>query len=249
MSINERIRYLRENILRMSETTFAAKIGMRLLCLEQYEFDSCRVAKQIDLKYEHFMESCENIADITVQAICLTFNINERWLRYGLEPMYISGHGNVIDEFSKEYGLNDFDSEVLKAYSKIDPNIRKAFAKQFEKDMVNSASAHADEIPGIILEDEKNVENCSIGEGNKTVEEEEEEVSWSSIPETPEELEKHVTVVENKGKGYGRNFPFYTGGKLRKDEYGIVDDALSDEREQECVGNEEKNQDVPPNKQ
>ena len=69
MTINERIRYFRKEILKISQRGFAKYIGMKQTSISSIENGT--------------------VTDSTIKTICLAFNLNESWLRYGTEPMYL----------------------------------------------------------------------------------------------------------------------------------------------------------------
>lgn len=71
MTINERIRYFRKEILKMSQAEFAEHIGMKQRSVSTFEHDGGTVTNS------------------TLKSICMAFNLNESWLRYGTEPMYL----------------------------------------------------------------------------------------------------------------------------------------------------------------
>lgn len=71
MNINERIRYFRKEILKMSQSQFAEHLGMKQRSVSTFE------------------RSGGTVTNSTIKSICLAFNLNEDWLRYGVEPMYL----------------------------------------------------------------------------------------------------------------------------------------------------------------
>ena len=72
MTINERIRYLRKDQLKLSQTDFASFIGM----------------KQTSVSY--FEKNGATVTDQTIRSICLAIDgLNEDWLRTGNGDMFI----------------------------------------------------------------------------------------------------------------------------------------------------------------
>lgn len=122
MTINERVRYLRKEILSMNQTEFAKQLGM----------------KQTGISYME--RNGSTVTNKAIKTICLVFNVNEDWL--------INGNGSVLAK-QKNFNLNDFilkhgattlELEAIKAYFEIEPSIRRAALEYFK----NKLSAHAD---------------------------------------------------------------------------------------------------------
>lgn len=69
MTINERVRYFRKEILKMNQRAFAKCLGMKQTSISNLENVS--------------------VSEPAIRSMCLAFNLNEDWLRYGTEPMYL----------------------------------------------------------------------------------------------------------------------------------------------------------------
>ena len=69
MNINERVRYFRKEIMHMNQTEFAIRLGMKQTSVSTFE------------------KSGATVTDQTINTLCLSFNLNENWIRYGKEPM------------------------------------------------------------------------------------------------------------------------------------------------------------------
>ena len=69
MTINERVRYFRKEVLKMNQHTFAKYLGMKQTSISSLENGT--------------------VSEPAIKSICLAFNLNEDWLRYGTEPMYV----------------------------------------------------------------------------------------------------------------------------------------------------------------
>ena len=63
MTVNQRVRYFRTEIVKMSQRAFAKCIGMKQTSISSLENGS--------------------VSSQTIKALCLAFNLNEDWLRYG----------------------------------------------------------------------------------------------------------------------------------------------------------------------
>lgn len=146
MTVNQRVRYFRTEIVKMSQRAFAKCIGMKQTSISSLENGS--------------------VSSQTIKALCLAFNLNEDWLRYGTEPMYVEEPTFILDDFVKQNHATDLELEILKAYFELDPDLRKAVIDHFKNRLLNNkASDNNDDL-------------------------------FDSVPDTPEELEKRFPPVE-----------------------------------------------------
>ena len=120
VTINERICYLRKDILKLNQTDFAEAIGMKQRGVSYIEQNSATVTEK------------------TIKAICLVYNINEDWLRYGTKPMYIQEPTFSLDKFVKDHGGTDLGLEAMKAYFELEPDIRKMLVRHFKERLTAS---------------------------------------------------------------------------------------------------------------
>lgn len=67
MTINERIKDFRKNVVQMSQAEFAARLGMKQTSVSTFERPGGTVTEP------------------TIRALCLAFNLNETWVRDGVE--------------------------------------------------------------------------------------------------------------------------------------------------------------------
>lgn len=114
MTINERVKYFRKDVIHMSQTEFANSLGMKQTGVSYMERDG------------------STVTDSNIKSICLIFNLNEDWLRYGTEPMYIQPDTFSLDNFIKEKGGTELEKEIVKTYFELDPEIRKAVMDHFK---------------------------------------------------------------------------------------------------------------------
>ena len=113
MTINERIRYFRKDVLDMNQTEFADKLGMKQTSVSGIERESVAVT------------------DRTIKTICLIFNVNEDWLRTGSGPIYNEHEAFSLDQFAREHGATQLELEIIKVYFELDPTIRRAVMDHF----------------------------------------------------------------------------------------------------------------------
>jgi len=113
LSIHERIRYLRKDVLGMNQTEFAERLG-----LKQGSFSSIE-------------SGSSTVTDRTIKAICMVFNVREEWLRTGEGEMYNQGELFSLDRFVAERGATELELAIVKAYFELDPAIRQAVLEHF----------------------------------------------------------------------------------------------------------------------
>ena len=80
------------------------------------------------------------VTDRFIKSVCLAFNLNEDWLRYGTEPMYIQPDTFSLDNFIKEKGGTELEKEIVKTYFELDPEIRKAVMDHFKAKFASFAT-------------------------------------------------------------------------------------------------------------
>ena len=119
MTINERVRYFRKDILHMSQTEFALSIGMKQTSVSSFEKEGATVSDQ------------------SIKAISSVHGIREEWLRTGEEPMREEPETFNLDEFAKSRGASDLELKVVKAYFELDPSVRKMLIKHFKSEFTD----------------------------------------------------------------------------------------------------------------
>ena len=113
MTVNERVKYLRKDVLKLSQTEFAIKLGMKQTGVSGFE------------------QVGATMTDQTIKTICLVFNVNEEWIRYGTDPMFVESDAFSLDDFVKSHNGTEIELEILKAYFELDPDIRKRLIEHF----------------------------------------------------------------------------------------------------------------------
>lgn len=117
MTINERMRYFRKDVLHMNQTDFANSIGMKQTGVSYMERDGSTVTDQ------------------AIKATCSVHGIREEWLRTGEEPMRLEPETFNLDEFAKARGASDLELKVVKAYFELDPDVRKMLIEHFKTEL------------------------------------------------------------------------------------------------------------------
>ena len=120
MTINERLRYFRKEVLKMNQTDFASAIGMKQTGLSYIEKDGATIKEQV------------------FKSICMAFNLNEDWLRNGTEPMYIQAPTFSLDDFVRQHGGTELELDIMKAYFELEPGIREMLVQHFKERLTAS---------------------------------------------------------------------------------------------------------------
>ncbi len=117
MELNERIRELRKNHLHMSQTEFGKRLGVNRDVIGNIELNRLVHPEQkLSL----------------LKLICKEFSINEEWLINGKEPMFAAPEKFNLHDFAKEHGITKLETEIVKTYLELDPNIRKILIEHFK---------------------------------------------------------------------------------------------------------------------
>lgn len=124
MTINERVKCFRKEVLHMNQTEFAYSIGMKQTSVSSFEKEGATVSDQ------------------SIKAISSIHGVNEDWLRNGTEPMFVQPDTFDLNEFVKAHGATDLELEILKIYFELDPKIRKSalefFKAKFAETMIKN---------------------------------------------------------------------------------------------------------------
>lgn len=134
MTINERIRHFRKNVLHINQRQFAADLGMAQTGVSGLEQDGATVT------------------DRAIKSICMAYSVNEDWLRNGTEPMYIQAPTFSLDDFVRQRGGTELELDIMKAYFELEPDIRAMLVQHF-KERLTASRAESSEISGMTVEE------------------------------------------------------------------------------------------------
>lgn len=154
MTTNERIKYLRKELLDKTQQDFSSMILISRSNLGNIETGTVEVTDRV------------------ISSICEKFNVNENWLRNGIEPIFRDNAKISLDEFAKSKGATDLDLRIIKLYLELDPVLRKNLIEHFRKGLSEN---NYDEFPDTFDNHE-------------------------GIPDTPEEFEKLYPPVDLPGR-------------------------------------------------
>ncbi len=128
MEVYERIRDLRKNYLKLSQTTFGERLGV-----------SRDVIKNIELNVLAKPEQKLSL----IKLICKEFSVNEEWILNGTEPMYVEPEFFNLNEFCKQHGATLQEIDAIKAYFELPVDIRRYLLKHFNSQLSSiSESEH-----------------------------------------------------------------------------------------------------------
>lgn len=130
--MNNRIKRVRlESGLNMDK--FGEKLGVSKSAVSQWE------------------SGANKISDMMIKSICREFDINEEWLRDGIEPMRLPADSFSLDDFIKSKGATGLELELIKTYFELDPQIRQTVISHFQNrltaSMRDADSAVYDSVP------------------------------------------------------------------------------------------------------
>lgn len=117
MEMYERIRELRKNRLKLSQTEFGKRLGVSRSVINNIELNAlARPEQKLSL----------------IKLICKEFSVNEDWLLNGNEPVFIVSDTFSLDQFVREHGASDLELEIMKTYFELDSEIRKTVLNHFK---------------------------------------------------------------------------------------------------------------------
>ena len=138
METYERVKELRKNHLKLSQTAFGERLGV-----------SRDVIKNIELNALAKPEQKLSL----LKLICKEFGVNEEWLLNGTGLIFVQPATFSLDDFAKSKGATPLELEILKTYFELDPEIRKAAMAFFIKKLLSAVAAD----PGLLIPDEEDL--------------------------------------------------------------------------------------------
>jgi len=123
VEVYERIRELRKNHLRMTQTDFGDRLGVSRSVIKNIELNAlARPDQKLSL----------------IKLICKEFSVNEDWLLNGNDPMFVEPDTFSLDEFVKQRGATDLELQIVKTYFDLDPDIRGILVDHFRKGLASA---------------------------------------------------------------------------------------------------------------
>ena len=116
MNVGERIKYLRKEILHVSQEDFGVSLGVTKSAVCAWEANRRNPTEQV------------------YKVICKTYNVNYEWIANGEgEPLFDLPQ-TIIDELCQQYELDKLDRDLIQAYLDLDARDRQ-FLKDYIRNM------------------------------------------------------------------------------------------------------------------
>lgn len=106
MSVGERIKILRKDYLKLSQTEFGEPLGLTYSAIGGYE-------KEI-----------RGVSDATILSICREYGVREEWLRNGTGDVFTASAPSLISDIAQEFNLDSMDQAIISEYLKLDKQSR-----------------------------------------------------------------------------------------------------------------------------
>lgn len=132
LTIGERVKYLRKEVLGLTQENFAEKLNFARSSI-------ARIEKGDILPL-----------DRTILDICREFNISEDWLRYGNGEIFVPKSTSLLDELTFEYNLNSVEKSIIDNFINSNDKERNIFLKYLKN--LTSSSNNSDVINALINE-------------------------------------------------------------------------------------------------
>lgn len=141
INTQERLKYLREQ-LNINQSNFAKALKLNRSSISLIE------------------KGERTLNDRLINLICLTFNVNEDWLRNGNEPIFIDKDEDDIKKLKEKYKLDDVTTSILKTFANLDEfskkNIINFLFKSIEDYYINNPSK-LEELNNIVFNEKTKV--------------------------------------------------------------------------------------------
>lgn len=108
--ITERVKKIRQDN-HLSQTEFGEKLGVTRNVINNIELNRNKTS----------------VPDNIIKLICLTFSINEDWLRTGKGEMKTETNESLLEKLKNTYQLSNLEYALLEGYLKLDKAQRAAF--------------------------------------------------------------------------------------------------------------------------
>lgn len=134
MELHDRIKYLRKEVLKLSQEEFGKTLGVNRDVINNIERNRLKRPEQKDPVYK---------------LICEKFNVSEDWLKDGVEPMYLlleDEEAIYVSELLEDTDnpLYNLIKAVMKTYSELGEK-EKVVLKSFAKDLKENLDRKKDQ--------------------------------------------------------------------------------------------------------
>ena len=107
MTINERIRVLRKDLLGMTLDVFGKKVGVTKAAVSDIE------------------RGRNNVTEQMFNSICREFGVSSTWLRDGTGEPLLKVPSTAVDALCQEFHLDAFDKAIIEEYLQMDERSRR----------------------------------------------------------------------------------------------------------------------------
>lgn len=111
------------------------KLLRKKLNINQDKFSS-----KINISRSHFAaieNGSKNITERVLADICREFNVNEKWIKDGIEPIFKEENDDSLEEYLNKKGCTDLEKKAVKKFMDVYMNIpeeqRDEFFESFMK--------------------------------------------------------------------------------------------------------------------
>lgn len=111
MTVGDRIKELRKNLLGISMETFGKKIGVAKNTVSQWETGT------------------NGISESMIRSICREYNVDYFWLTEGKGNPFMEFPTVLIDQLAFEYDLDDYDKSIITEFVKLTKEERAIIVK------------------------------------------------------------------------------------------------------------------------
>lgn len=111
MTVGERIKELRKNLLGISMEAFGKKIGVAKNTVSQWETGT------------------NGISESMIRSICREYNVDYFWLTEGRGNPFMEFPTVLIDQLAFKYDLDDYDKSIITEFVKLTKEERAIIVK------------------------------------------------------------------------------------------------------------------------
>lgn len=119
-NLNERIKYLRKNILNLTQVEFGKRIGIAGTTVTGWEKRNMKPS------------------ETAIKAICAEFDVSYAWLVDGLGDIFIETDRTTIELLAKDYDLRPVEVALIEEYVKLDEKQRDVLINYLENVFVKN---------------------------------------------------------------------------------------------------------------
>jgi transcriptional regulator with XRE-family HTH domain len=111
MSASDRLKYLRQSVLNLTQDELSLKIGLSRSALASIETGR------------------SSLTDRNITSICSAFRVSESWLRTGEGEIYDEANPSAMDVVAEQYDLSGLERRIIEKFLSLSPDNRAAVAE------------------------------------------------------------------------------------------------------------------------